>query len=465
MALRLIGHRLAVAGLGIALLLPAQLPVTVAAVPGPDGAASAVGQFALVDPIATAVDGGGGTVVAGGFRGTAVFGDTTLVSTARQEIFVARLAPSGTWSWAVRVAGEAADTADVRAVAVDKGGNVYVTGRFSGRQAFGSTLLTSTRSGGVSAMYVAKLSPQRTWLWARKQPGGYAGDGGVSLALDRLGRPVVVGEIGGRLMVARLSTKGKWRSRVWVPGAADGALALDRRDNVYLTGSFSGRLKFGRTTLVAVQSDPERSARDVFVAKLRPAGSWAWAVRGGGTSDEQATAIARDPKGNLLVTGVLWGPSARFGTSNVTSQGLSDVFVAKLDSRGRWRWAVAGGGADYDAPQSIAVAAAGWAVVTGYVHGTATFGSSTVTGLESNGAGAFVARVGPTGAWAWATTAGPPEEPNFGWSVQVTSSGVVEVTGGWPGSLDVGPTTSASGWLWVSRLSPSGTWIPVVAPS
>ncbi|GAA4353404.1 hypothetical protein GCM10023185_14010 [Hymenobacter saemangeumensis] len=66
-------------------------------------------------------------------------------------------------------------------------------------------------------------------------------------------------------------------------------------------------------------------------------------------------ATATDGAGNVYVTGGFEG-TVRFGTTQLTSAGGSDVFVAKWSSAtGRWIWAYGGGGTGFDTGHSIAV--------------------------------------------------------------------------------------------------------------
>lgn len=84
---------------------------------------------------ALAMGPGGKLHIAGTLRSTAVFGGTSLNSTAG-ELFVARLVPGFGFDWAENFDGSTGD-----AMAVNSLGQIYVTGSFSAPAAFGATTL------------------------------------------------------------------------------------------------------------------------------------------------------------------------------------------------------------------------------------------------------------------------------------------------------------------------------------
>jgi len=94
----------------------------------------------------------------------------------------------------------------------------------------------------------------------------------------------------------------------------------------------------------------------------------------------------------LYVTGK-FAETAYFGTHILTSSGLNDIFVAKIDQDGEWQWAIKAGGSLPDEGAAISIDLAGNIYVTGNFHGTAAFDPYSIT---SNGDGdIFVAQLGP----------------------------------------------------------------------
>ena len=330
-----------------------------------------------------AVDGTGNIYVAGQFTGTATFGEgasqTTLTSTGSSDMFVAKYGTDGTLTWVKRAGGSGMVAFPV--IAVDGGGNSYVTGQFTGTATFGEeasqTTLTST--GSFANMFVAKYGTGGTLTWAKKAEG--------------------------------------------TPG---GVIAVDGSGNSYVTGVFYGTATFGegasQTTLTSTGSS------DIFVAKYGTDGTLAWAKQAGGAGAiiGSSRGIAVDVFGNSYVTGVFYD-TATFGGTNLNSRGGTDVFVAKYGTDGTLAWAKQEGGTNNDYGDGIAIDGNGNIYVTGEFGGSITFDGTTLTSTGSTDM--FVAKYisgggeTPTGTNVTVTPADPnPAIP--GTSVTVTFSGV-----------------------------------------
>lgn len=123
----------------------------------------------LDDRVEDSVVGPNGDVyVVGGFRGEALFGGATFItSRGSEDIFVARYNQAGTLQWVKRAGSSRADRAI--GVAVDEAGFVYVTGTFIGQADFGPFELASADL--EEDIFVAKLNPAGDWLWAKAATG------------------------------------------------------------------------------------------------------------------------------------------------------------------------------------------------------------------------------------------------------------------------------------------------------
>jgi hypothetical protein len=153
---------------------------------------------------------------------------------------------------------------------------------------------------------------------------------------------------------------------------------------------------------------------------------WQWAKSAGGTSYDKGNSVAVHASGNNYIIGT-FRDTATFGSTTLTSQGGYDVFVAKLSTNGAWQWAKSAGGSSDDRGRGVAVDTSGNTYITGYFHGTATFGSTTLTS-QGPPPDVFVAKLSTNGAWQWAKSAGGPNY-DIGADVAVDASGNTYITG------------------------------------
>jgi len=396
-----------------------------------------------------ATDSEGNSYVTGSFSGTAAFGDTNLTSSGSTDIFVAKLDSDGNWLWAKQAGGTNYDCGF--SIATDSSGNSYVTGYFAGTATFGDTELTSS---GNNDIFVAKLDSGGNWLWV-KQAGGTDYDYGNSITIDSSGNSYVTGYFRGiasfgntnltntsnhyyDIFIAKLDSNGNWLWAKQAGGTSSDygySIATDSAGNSYVTGSFTTAATFGNTNLTS------SGGIDIFVAKLDSSGNWLWTKNAGGIDTDNGNSITIDSSGNCFVTGY-FGGTADFGTTNLTSSGGSDIFVAKLDSSGNWKWVKKAGGSNWDRGNSITIDSSGNIYVTGdYFSATATFGNTNLTG--SGGTDIFVAKLDSSGNWLYAQKAGGTDY-DYGNSITIDSSGNSYVTGYFSGTAAFGDTNLTS---------------------
>ena len=302
------------------------------------------------------VDGKGNVTVAGWFYTAISFGSTKLGSgLSGWNTFVTRLDAGGKVLWAVDAGGSGSGSAAVtRGLAQDGAGNSYVTGYLQRTVSFGSTTLSST-SKNTDDLFVAKLDNSGTFLWAVAATGA--------------------GNIQGS------------------------GIATDSAGNSTITGHFSGSASFGSTTLSA------KGSQDLLVARLDKTGKFLWAASGGGSGTTTASGVAHHGTAGSTITGY-FTKNASFGSTTLSSKGGEDLLVARVDEKGKFLWAVSGGGSstDGDRGQAIAAGKAGESIVTGRFAGTASFGSTTLTSFNKS-VDIFVARLDSNGKWLWVAPA------------------------------------------------------------
>ena len=167
---------------------------------------------------------------------------------------------------------------------------------------------------------------------------------------------------------------------------------------------------------------PRRGAGSLLVLTLlssasAPAQSLVWAEEKSGVGNVRDVDVGWDGLGHfdtIATTGTFAGSiTLGAGTPNETTlfseSGSVDMFVARYDPDGNFRWARAAGGSGLDEGLGVAITRDGEATVTGKFHGTATFGAGQLneTVLVSAGnADIFIARYDRDGNLRWARRAG-----------------------------------------------------------
>jgi len=406
---------------------------------------------------AIAVDAAGNSVVAGYFMGTANFGTNTLVSAGVTDIFVARYNAAGQVLWARRAGGPGYDTA--KGVALDTGGNIYVTGAYEGVADFGTNSLTNTTLTSYSDIFLARYDAAGNSVWARSAGAEFAHDEGTAVAVDGVGNVLVAGRSvletfagvpvanTGRILVAKFTSAGTevwaWKAGSYSGGNLDIAtgVAADGAGNVLVTGTFHSPLAaFGGGTFT------NRGNSDIFLARLDSAGTLQWTRQAGGAGEDTASGVALAADGSAYVAGATGGAGSFSPTNNVASLAgaFTDGFVAKYAGDGGVTWVRQFGGAGVAAARGVAVDAAGTVHLTGYFSGAATFGTNSLNGITGS-YDAFLARLDAAGNVAFAQQAGGADlSGDFGLAVGVDGAGNSVITGYFSGTSTAGGGTLAS---------------------
>ncbi|HEX8327840.1 MAG TPA: hypothetical protein VF629_09890 [Hymenobacter sp.] len=215
-----------------------------------------------------------------------------------------------------------------------------------------------------------------------------------------------------------------------------------------------------------------------FVALAAPysgqAQTWQWLSTHEANSTGASTirALVADGAGNSIVAGSFSG-TVTFGSNALTSVGLTDVFVGRLNAAGDWTQAVRAGGSGAEEPYGVAVSPTGEVVVTGrFASTTITFGTTALTNAAAGGTSTtdiFVARLSAAGAWTQALRVGGPLADQVT-SLALDPAGNATIAGSFNSptvafdafTLTNADAAGASGDAFVARLSPAGTWTQAV---
>ncbi len=437
----------------LTVLSPNQYAIITSALPNAGGTTSGGGSIANGTPVTLTATANSsytfanwtenGTVVsASASYPFTVNGNRTLVANFTAGSSTARM-----FDWAKGAGGTLEE--HVGGLTTDAAGNSYVTGYFQGTATFGTVSVTSAGSYDI---FLAKYNAGGGVEWV-KRFGGSDVDVGEGVGLDSAGNIYVTGYFHGTATFGAFQLTGTgWRDAFLAKCDAAGNVLWVRRaggadavaDKVYVFDlavsssgeSFVGGYFLGHATFGTSQLT-SAGDRDIFVAKYDSAGNLAWVSQAGGTSGDYFHAIAIDAVGNSYITGTFQG-SAVFGGTTLTATTSYATFVAKLDAAGVPLWAKSAGGADDGDGNGIAVDGTGNLVVVGDFIGTAVFDGKT---LSASGQDCFVVKYDPAGNVLWAAQAeGGISAGNFafGEGVAADTAGNICVTGTYGGTATFG---------------------------
>jgi hypothetical protein len=290
-----------------------------------------------------AVDAAGNIAVIGSYHAEMEVAKDNLFSGGDLDIVLIMLGPDGTPKWGRGWGAMGPD--EGRAVAFDKQGNLYVLVEFSRAVDFGGGKLTSAGNRDIG---IIKLDPAGKHIWSRRF-GGQLDELAVSMAVDPAGSVVMTGSFddvldfgdgaplhtAGRsdVFVAKLGPDG---STLWAQklGNTDedigAAVTTDQYGNVYAGGWFWKELEVGGAKYKS------HGKKDLFLVAWGPGGAPLWAKTFGDSEDDYARGLAVDA-GAIYATGTFHKTLNLGGEDLVAAVGKTpkipygDVFVAKWE--------------------------------------------------------------------------------------------------------------------------------------
>ena len=247
-----------------------------------------------------------------------------------------------------------------RGVAVDKDGNVYVTGWTEGA-------FTGQTNLGRGDTFLIKFGPGGDEVWTR-QFGTDQYDLAQAVTADGAGNSYVVGWTRGAfpgytVVGAGDSYVRKYDSEgndVWTQQFGTEKdeflrdVGVDAAGNVYVVG----------WTEAAMPGQTSAGLADGFLVKLDAGGNMLWTRQFGTEDFDFAQALAIDDAGNIYVGG--WTNGAMPGQTNA---GEGDAFLRKYDSEGNEVWTWQFGTAGFDEVSSIQFAGADRLYASGLTAG------------------------------------------------------------------------------------------------
>lgn len=239
-------------------------------------------------------DSNGNVIAVLKYQATVTVGGQTYTSQGTFNGLIVKYDASGNVLWIINLADPG--DCEARAVTVDANDNIIVSGNFSGNDNFNPLGSPYSLNGNGSSMFLAKYTPAGNLTWATS--------------------------VGGDAV----------NSNIY--------LCVNSSNDIFLDGPFSSQLSFnsGKTSV-----NPTGS-QDLFLAKYKSDGTFQWVKDVGGTSASVYNyGIVASQDDNIYISGFFSGSvdfdSSPTSTAFVSDHGYQDLFFAKYDSDGNYKWA------------------------------------------------------------------------------------------------------------------------------
>ena len=349
-----------------------------------------------------------------------------LLSNTNSDTFIIKYNKAGTVQWANTINGSS-DTSG-KGIAVDSGGNVYVTGDYNSSSDIdlgNSVILPLTTSTGTDG-FIVKYNTTGTAQW-KQTIKGTGTDGGNGIAVDSSGNVYVSGDyisattihLGNNVIlpitastdgfIVKYNTTGtaQWKQTIKGTGVDKGlGVDVDSGGNVYMIGNYNSVdiIEFGNNI-----SLPSTTNSDTFIIKYNTIGTAEWAHTINGSSDTSGKGVAVDSGGNVYVTGD-YNSSSDIDLGNsvilpLTTSTGTDGFIVKYNTTGTAQWKQTIKGTGTDGGNGIATDSGGNVYVTGNYSSTSTIdlGNNVILPITTSIDG-FIVKYNTTGITQWYKT-------------------------------------------------------------
>lgn len=382
-----------------------------------------------------------------------------LVTPSEHTYFISKIDPLGNLVWARSFdQSNATGSIHIRSITIDKSGNLYLTGGFGGTADLdpgnGVFLLSTSQMG--SGAFIAKYDPFCNFLWASAYKAQLVdGVDILSVAIDSSGNVITAGVFYGTvdfdpsplsynltsagisddfdICVAKLNKSG---SLVWIKqiGGISSELcqsvATDNNGNIVCAGDFYTVVDFdpgpGFYNL-GFQNNPH-----TFILKLNSSGDFIWAKELPYSSGTLQMSL--DESGNIYYCGMLSDTLSDFdpgpGSFQLSTNGITDVFVSKISGSGNFLWAKCFGGLGAEWSSAIKLDTSKNVFVTGFFEQVADMDPDTgLFNLTSNGSyDSFVSKFTSNGEFVWSKQIGGTDN-DFIRAMTIDSQSTVYVAG------------------------------------
>ncbi|MBN2353423.1 MAG: SBBP repeat-containing protein [Spirochaetales bacterium] len=276
------------------------------------------GDYAWVDVWSThhsngqyrvSIDTSGNVFLTGSFTTTTDFdpgtGVDSYASLGNSDVFILKIDPNNNYAWAKTLGGTGTDVG--WDVAVDAGGNIYISGHFMGTVDFDPGSGTDIKTGSpVGDVFLTKFNADGTYGWTRAF-------GGDSIIYNYL-------------------------------------VKADGLGNVYAAGNFQNTVDFDPGS--AMDSRTSLGLDDIFLLRFSETGDRIWTKIIGGTDYDELYGMTVDTRGNVYLAGDFRGtcdfdPGPDLDNKTATVSDIINAFITRIDADGAYGWTHTFGGTTF----------------------------------------------------------------------------------------------------------------------
>ncbi|MEQ8625617.1 MAG: T9SS type A sorting domain-containing protein [Vicingaceae bacterium] len=387
------------------------------------------------------------------------------ISNGLTDIYVQKLDSNGNLLWVNSFGGRDFDIA--RALEIDVKGDILITGFIRDTVDFDpSTAVNNLIADGTTDIFILKLNSSGDLLWAKSIKNSLGA--GSSIESDLNGNIYVTGFFQdtadfdpdtsvsnlipngeGDIFILKLDSSGNfiWAKGLGSTGFDEGRSITVDKNNIYVTGDYIGNVDFDPGSGTSFL--PSFSGINSFIQKLDLNGNLLWVNGVLGSGSEGGYKVELDRNSNVYSTGSFEGTvdfDLGAGVRNLTSNGLSDIFIQKLDSAGNFVWAQSMGSSGEDRGLSITTDSSSNVYTTGYFEVTVNFNTDPtgLRNLTSNGkADIFIQKLDKDGSFIWAESFGA-SEIDQGRSIYLDENENIFTTGIFERWVDFDPDTNGT---------------------
>ena len=407
-----------------------------------------------------AVDANGDFLFTGTYSDTIKFGDITIESGQKRDLFLLKTDKDGKALWAKSIGGDNTQSTMGRAVATDAANNVYVSGIFYDTLNIESQQFIAVNEDAsyVSDCFIAKYTKDGNFLWV-KVFYGLGADiieelnvfdnqmvivGSYKNTLDVLGNIFTSDDPnltnGYNPFIASFNLNGElnWLNKVDCTNGTCRAFDIDKKGNINILLEAKGSViikTINTTNLYPLKQS--NAAQDDYLVQLNSAdGSLVWGNRLGSLKFMMGYAVETDADNNIYCGGLFQGElkleSQDGNYQKVNAVDKFDYYVCKYSNTGNLLWVDAQGGSETEGVLDMVVNSHGSLYVAGYFIDPET----TIHGEQftcDDGNEALLIKYNKAGEFQWAKQTNTTENSGYIYSMEMTPSDSIVILGHFKG--------------------------------